>query len=61
MNKRDFIKTLGTASTLTLLNPLNAFGALEKINKKVLMLGGRGLIGPSIVIAFLNAVVRLHL
>ncbi|MBS9461327.1 NAD-dependent epimerase/dehydratase family protein [Flagellimonas sp. 389] len=54
MNKRDFIKTLGTASAFTLLNPISTFGGQEKINKKVLMLGGRGLIGPSIVEAFLN-------
>lgn len=55
MDKRDFIKTIGAASTFTLLNPLEALGipSWHKNAKKVLILGGRGFIGPTIVEAFL--------
>ncbi|EZH73517.1 hypothetical protein ATO12_16400 [Aquimarina atlantica] len=55
MNKRDFIKTLGIASTATFLSPITASGfkIFGDINKKVLILGGRGFLGPTIVETFL--------
>lgn len=54
-NRRDFIKTAGAVSTLAFLNPLKSLNAksLGKNNKKVLILGGRGFLGPTIVEAFL--------
>ncbi len=58
MNKRQFIKTIGTTAALTILNPLTAlsFSEQPKISndKKVLILGGRGFIGPTIVKSFLD-------
>ncbi len=55
MNKRDFIKTLGTASLLPLVTPLPTFGTTSFFSKqkKVLILGGRGFLGPTIVEAFI--------
>lgn len=55
MNKRDFIKTLGIASSITFLNPIAASGfkMFSDTNKKVLILGGRGFLGPTIVETFL--------
>ena len=58
MDKRNFIKTIGAASIFTLVNPLDVLGgqSLHNINKKnVLILGGRGFAGPTIVEAFLAA------
>lgn len=57
MNKREFIKTAGAASLLTLWNPLDALGlhTLNGNGRKVLILGGRGFIGPTIVNAFLQS------
>ena len=55
MKKRTFIKTVGAASLATLINPLESLG-INKIssnNKKVLILGGRGFIGPTIVETFI--------
>ncbi|RKN02220.1 NAD-dependent epimerase/dehydratase family protein [Aquimarina sp. AD10] len=57
MDKREFIKTVGAASLCTFINPLDALGfnLLNTQNKKVLILGGRGFLGPSIVEAFLTS------
>lgn len=57
MDKRDFIKTIGAASAFTLINPLDSLGfnELHNTNKNVLILGGRGFAGPTIVKAFLAA------
>ena len=57
MDKRDFIKTIGAASALAFINPLEALGAnsLNNSNKNVLILGGRGFMGPIVVEAFLAA------
>lgn len=57
MNKREFIKTVGAASLATFLNPLEAmaFPTTSSNQKKVLILGGRGFLGPTIVNAFLTA------
>jgi 2'-hydroxyisoflavone reductase len=57
MNKRDFIKTTAAASLLTFINPLEVLGATSKSinNKKALVLGGRGFIGPTIVNSLLDA------
>lgn len=54
MTKRDFIKTSGAASLLTCINPLELFGLNHHPgnNKKALILGGRGFIGPTIVESF---------
>ena len=50
MNKREFLKTTAAASLLTFVNPLQAFTSGKKVkNKKALILGGRGFIGPTIV------------
>ncbi len=58
MNKRDFIKTIGAGTAFTLLNPIEALGFTDSIKKsngkKVLILGGRGFIGPTIVQSFLD-------
>ncbi|WP_350288353.1 NAD-dependent epimerase/dehydratase family protein [uncultured Croceitalea sp.] len=58
MNKRQFIKTIGATTTLAVVNPFNALGLNEpfknKNAKKVLILGGRGFIGPSIIKTFLE-------
>ena len=55
MKRRNFIKTVSAASALAFLSPLDALSIqpLKKNNKKVLMLGGRGFIGPTIVETFL--------
>ncbi|WP_219006250.1 NAD-dependent epimerase/dehydratase family protein [Aquimarina litoralis] len=56
MNKRDFIKTVSAASLCTLLNPLETLGfgiPTSSTPKKVLILGGRGFLGPTIVKSFL--------
>src|SRR5210317_1396976 len=42
LNRRDFMGTLGAASTFTILNPTNAFSANEKIKVGIMGLGGRG-------------------
>ena len=55
MLKRDFLKTVGSASLLTLLGPHTILGGQRANPKKVLILGGRGFLGPSIVEAFLDA------
>jgi len=57
MDKREFIKTVGAASLCTFINPIDALGfnLLNTQNKKVLILGGRGFLGPSIVEAFLTS------
>ncbi len=56
MNKRDFIKTTAAASFLTFINPLEVLGATSSVNnKKALVLGGRGFIGPTIVNSLLKA------
>lgn len=53
MNKRDFIKTAAATSIFAFLNPLGVFGIQTGNTKKVLILGGRGFLGPSIVEEFL--------
>ncbi len=55
MNKRTFIKSAGAATALAFVNPLRAltFEAPKENGKQVLILGGRGFIGPTIVNAFL--------
>lgn len=55
MDKRNFIKTLGTASVIPLISPLQTFGItpFSSERKKVLILGGRGFLGPTIVETFL--------
>jgi len=55
MNKRKFIKTAGTATLFTALNPMPTLGNVtnSSTKKKVLILGGRGFIGPRIVADFL--------
>lgn len=55
MDKRDFIKTASAISAMTFLRPMEVLGAgsFKKNNKKVLVLGGRGFLGPTIVEAFL--------
>lgn len=57
MNKRDFIKTTAAATLLTFINPLEVLGDTSKNvnNKKALVLGGRGFIGPTIVNSLLKA------
>ncbi|MDY8134452.1 NAD-dependent epimerase/dehydratase family protein [Aquimarina sp. 2201CG5-10] len=57
MDKREFIKTVGAASLFTFLNPLDAIGFTPGniANKKVLILGGRGFLGPTIVKTFLTS------
>ncbi|WP_109438178.1 NAD-dependent epimerase/dehydratase family protein [Aquimarina sp. AU119] len=59
MKKRDFIKTMGAATAFTFLNPLEALTYTSNSDKnhipKVLVLGGRGFIGPTIVSAFLKS------
>ncbi|MEO9511101.1 MAG: NAD-dependent epimerase/dehydratase family protein [Flavobacteriaceae bacterium] len=55
MNKRDFIKTVGATSICTFLNPSGVFGMQKGTAKKVLILGGRGFMGPRIVEEFLTA------
>ncbi|WP_271783180.1 NAD-dependent epimerase/dehydratase family protein [Aquimarina algiphila] len=55
MNKRDFLKTVGAASILTFLSPSDVFGIHNDNSKKVLILGGRGFLGPSIVKEFLTS------
>lgn len=57
MNKREFIKTFAAASALTFVNPIEILASttIKPINKNVLILGGRGFIGPSIVQVFLKA------
>ncbi|MEM7514705.1 MAG: NAD-dependent epimerase/dehydratase family protein [Bacteroidota bacterium] len=55
MQKRDFLKTVGSASLLTLLGPHTILGGQRTNPKKVLILGGRGFLGPSIVEVFLDA------
>lgn len=59
MIKREFIKTLAAASAATFMNPMVASSRMiasdSNAKKKMLMLGGRGFIGPSIVKVFLNA------
>lgn len=55
MDKRDFLKTAGAASMATFLNPTGILGMPTNAGKKVLILGGRGFLGPSIVTEFLNA------
>ncbi|MEP1306448.1 MAG: hypothetical protein ABJK11_08410 [Balneola sp.] len=56
MNKREFLKTLGSAAAFMYLNPLKAIGTGYKASsdKNVLMLGGRNYLGPSIVNKFLE-------
>ena len=55
MNKREFIKTTVAASLLTFVNPLVALDtSLKSVNKKALVLGGRGFIGPTIIEALLK-------
>ncbi len=53
MHKRDFIKTAGAASLFTAVHPWGSFGMQIGNSKKVLILGGRGFLGPSIVEEFL--------
>lgn len=61
MNKREFVKTLAAASALSFISPLETLANnnntvnTKREHKKVLMLGGRGFIGPSIVKVFVNA------
>lgn len=57
MEKREFIKKVGSISGLAFLNPLERLSAnpFRRTNKKVLILGGRGFIGPTIVEAFLSS------
>ncbi|WP_394747518.1 NAD-dependent epimerase/dehydratase family protein [Spongiimicrobium salis] len=55
MNKRDFIKTAGAVSLWTSLHPIRALGNPLSKDKKVLVLGGRGFLGPRIVTTFLDA------
>lgn len=55
MDKRDFIKTTAAASIATFLGPSGIFGRNQDKDQKVLILGGRGFLGPSIVEAFLTA------
>lgn len=56
MNKREFLKTLGAATALMYLKPLDVIDGEHKSNtdKNVLMLGGRNYLGPSIVNKFLE-------
>ena len=62
MKKREFIKTLGAASVLAMINPLQTFASNNNLkNKNVLILGGRGFIGPRIVESFLNAGYKVSL
>ncbi|MGD1945514.1 MAG: NAD-dependent epimerase/dehydratase family protein [Croceivirga sp.] len=59
MNKRQFIKTATVSSAVLLANPLAAlhFSNPTGTNneKKALILGGRGFMGPTIVRSFLKA------
>ena len=57
MKKREFIKTAGLAAASTFINPLDVLGLkmLNEDSKKVLILGGRGFLGPSIVEDFLKS------
>jgi len=59
MNKRQFIKTLGATTALTFLNPLDILSftsqPIDSTGKKILILGGRGFIGPTIVKSFIDA------
>ena len=58
MNKRQFIKTIGLTTSLTLVNPWDAVSftnqPVNSNGKRALVLGGRGFMGPSIVQSFLN-------
>jgi len=53
MNKREFVKTIGAVSLSTMVAPFKTFGTNN--TKKVLVLGGRGFMGPSIVASFLDS------
>lgn len=57
MKKREFIKSLGAMSALSLINPMDIFAGNSLVNSKknVLILGGRDFMGPRIVEAFLKA------
>jgi len=56
MNKRDFLKTTAASSLLTLISPLEALvNTSLMFNKKALVLGGRGFIGPTIVQSLVKA------
>ncbi|MEM1339000.1 MAG: NAD-dependent epimerase/dehydratase family protein [Bacteroidota bacterium] len=55
MNKREFIKTAGAASLITIVHPWGSFGRPKDNPKNVLILGGRGFIGPRIVEEFVTA------
>ena len=55
MNKRSFIKTAGAATLFTAMNPISSLASIggRPVKKEVLILGGRGFIGPRIVEDFL--------
>lgn len=57
MKKREFFKTVVAGAALLYANPLSALDLNFESNseKNVLMLGGRGFLGPSIVNRFLKA------
>ena len=57
MKKRTFIKTAGLAAAATFINPFDVLGLNPLIEnpKKVLILGGRGFLGPCIVEDFLKS------
>lgn len=56
MDKRTFLKMTSSATALTAVMPQYAFSKSVSVSsKKVLILGGRGFLGPTIVKTFLEA------
>lgn len=53
MNKRTFIKSMASVIALAYVNPVSSTTLVKK-KKSVLILGGRGFLGPTIVETFLE-------